>query len=239
MEIDCPNCNETLEIDDSLQGQTIECPGCGVAIVLAAPKPPPSPSKKRIVLSGRSSQPSSSSLSSSIASRPVPTHLGWAIFVTILGAGSLFGIIAIIFAAMASGANARKDYADAKSKAKVASILSWLAFFFDLILIAFVVLWIVIDVGNARYSSARSQIEIIKSEATLYNLRVGHNPTSIADLRSSTRLDGQKSLPQDVITDPWGNEFQLRLTDGGMLDIRSAGPDGLMNTSDDISNWGL
>ncbi len=173
--------------------------------------------------------------------KPAPTHLGWAIFVTLLGAGSLLGIIAIIFAAMASGANAKRDYADARAKAKVASILAWLAFIIDLVAIFCIVLSFSLVstdgiMDEANKSATRTTISSIDSAATTWKIRHGKNPDSI-DLLLQPDGDREPLLPDKATTDAWGNEIQYRFN-GGMLDIRSAGPDGRMNTSDDITNWG-
>ena len=174
--------------------------------------------------------------------RPAPTHLGWAIFVTILGAGSLLGIIAIIFAAMASGANSKRDYADARAKAKVASILAWLAFIIDLvallIFMSYTMLLVSTDdiMDDANKSATRTTISSIESAAKAWKIRHGNNPDSI-DLLLQPDGDREALLPAKAKTDAWDNEIQYRFN-GGLLDIRSAGPDGRMNTSDDITNWG-
>ena len=246
MEIDCPKCKATLEIDDSLQGQTIECPGCGTSIFLTpTPKQTNAP-KKKVILTGNRSRLSNRSVASPLSSGPVPTHLGWALFVTILGAGSLFGIIAIIFAAMASGANAKGDYPEAKSKAKTASIFAWIAFLIDLvavlIIVGSVVLFSAAESARIREELplrvTRDTIRSIEIAAATYEVRSGHYPKSISDLQTS--IDGMNPLlnPNKPVIDGWGNPFQLRIVHGSFLEIRSAGKDGVMNTADDISNRG-
>ena len=249
MEIDCPKCSATLEIDDSLQGQTVECPGCGTPFFLApTPKQTVDPNK-RAQLAGRHSRPLNSSVDSSLSNGPVHTHLGWAIFVTILGAGSLFGIIAIVFAAMASGANAKGDYPEAKSKAKTASIFAWIAFLVDLVAVLIVFVLGVLSAAAAdtireeasvaaSVKATKDTINVISIAAAAHEVRTGHQPQSISALQSSA--DGMRPLldPNKPVLDGWGNPFQLRIVQGGFLEIRSAGKDGVMNTSDDISNRG-
>ena len=68
--------------------------------------------------------------------------------------------------------------------------------------------------------------------------------TSVTDARCTKDLkssaDGMRPLldPKKPTQDGWGNDFQLRIVDNGFLEVRSAGADGQMNTSDDITNRG-
>lgn len=92
--------------------------------------------------------------------------------------------------------------------------------------------------GDARANATRDSIRSIETAAAAYEVRVGRYPNSVEDLKSSA--DGMRPLldPKKPTQDGWGNEFQLRIVDNGFLEVRSAGEDGQMNTSDDITNRG-
>ena len=56
MKIQCPSCDQRLEIPEELAGQTIECPACNASLVVPAPTaPPPAPTRvEKAAPSGRS-----------------------------------------------------------------------------------------------------------------------------------------------------------------------------------------
>ena len=85
-----------------------------------------------------------------------------------------------------------------------------------------------------RISATRTTISMIESAAQAWETRHFKNPDSL-DLLLQPDGDREPLLPAKVRTDAWGNEIQFRLN-GRRMEIRSAGPDGRMNTSDDVTN---
>ena len=87
---------------------------------------------------------------------------------------------------------------------------------------------------DANTSATRTTISSIEQAATTWETRHFKKPDSLDRL---LQADGDREplLPAKAKTDAWGNEIQYRLN-GRKVEIRSAGPDGQMNTSDDITN---
>lgn len=87
-----------------------------------------------------------------------------------------------------------------------------------------------------RPGNTRESISAIETAAQIYKIYTGAFPSSVDELRSSK--DGRSPIldPKKPLCDAWGNDFRLRTVDGGFLEIRSAGPDGKMDTDDDITN---
>ena len=82
---------------------------------------------------------------------------------------------------------------------------------------------------EARVAATRTSISAIESAAKLFEIRSGKYPDSIDQMIQEKLLDN-KSL-----NDSFGVPFQYKKTGDG-FEIRSAGPDGNMNTADDILN---
>ena len=80
---------------------------------------------------------------------------------------------------------------------------------------------------NAKLKSTVSYVNLLHLEATVYNEQTGEWPTSIDDLDSREVL-----IPQDV----WGNEYRFQGNGTRRPVISSAGPDGVFDTEDDITN---
>jgi hypothetical protein len=58
----------------------------------------------------------------------------------------------------------------------------------------------------------------------------GDNPKHINFLKA----DGNRVNAQGELIDPWGNPYFFHQLSGSDMEIRSAGPDGKMYTSDDL-----
>ena len=90
---------------------------------------------------------------------------------------------------------------------------------------------------DARISATRSSIQGLETSAEVYRMNVGSWPSSVQDMKQRGTAGGAPVLdPGKSTKDPWGNEFQFRVVEGHFLEIRSAGPDGSMNSGDDITN---
>lgn len=100
---------------------------------------------------------------------------------------------------------------------------------------------------RADRQKAVSDIVTLENALDMYKLDNSRYPTSaqglqalvtkptLAPLPRNYRSDGYiRRLPQD----PWGNDYQL-VSPGahGSIDLFSSGPDGEVDSADDITNW--
>lgn len=88
--------------------------------------------------------------------------------------------------------------------------------------------------GDAQAKATRSSITAIEQAARVYEIRTGKFPDSI-DALLQPMGDQAALLDDKARNDTWGTPFQVR-RNGSSVEIRSAGPDTQMNTSDDITN---
>lgn len=87
---------------------------------------------------------------------------------------------------------------------------------------------------ESRIAAARTSIGTIEQAARTYEIRAGKYPDSMEALFQPMG-DRPALLDDKAKADPWGTPYSLRRSDKG-IEIRSAGPDGQMNTADDITN---
>jgi general secretion pathway protein G len=91
---------------------------------------------------------------------------------------------------------------------------------------------------ESRVIAARASIHAIGLAVEGYELDCGNYPSSLqALIRSSGEPNwkGPYILSSDVPVDPWATPFSYTPKENG-FEIRSAGPDKAMGTSDDITN---
>lgn len=88
--------------------------------------------------------------------------------------------------------------------------------------------------GESQIAAARASIATIKTACDAYEIKTGKYPDSI-DVLLQPVGGGAPLLDSNAKADPWGNPFQIRKS-GYSVEIRSAGPDGAMNTEDDITS---
>ena len=91
------------------------------------------------------------------------------------------------------------------------------------------------EVTEFRKAATYDTIASIDQTVTVYYVRTGNMPKGISDLIRPIDDDEQGVLMSKNAYDAWGNLFKLEV-DGKKYTIRSAGPDGQMNTEDDITN---
>jgi len=87
--------------------------------------------------------------------------------------------------------------------------------------------------GDARGTATRSSIKSIESAAKIWEIRNGQFPDSIDQMIKEGMLDNT------ALNDQFGTPFsykKITLNGKPYIEIRSAGPDGQMNTQDDITN---
>ena len=88
--------------------------------------------------------------------------------------------------------------------------------------------------GKSRKQATLSSIEGIDNAINLYKMQTDKLPKSLEDLTVGIN-DDEPLLEAGKLKDAWGQEFEYKV-DGKKYTIRSAGPDGQMNTEDDITN---
>ena len=87
-------------------------------------------------------------------------------------------------------------------------------------------------VCEIHVSPTRSAISAIEQAARVYEIRTGRFPDSLDQLIQPMG-DRPALLDKKAITDAWGTRVSYKRTTD-FFEIRSAGPDRVMNTEDDI-----
>ena len=89
--------------------------------------------------------------------------------------------------------------------------------------------------SQARVETTGKAIEALDQAVLIYQIKVGRLPMSLRDFTKPMADDEEPLLRENMLNDAWGNPFEYKV-DGKKYTIRSAGPDGQMNTEDDITN---
>jgi general secretion pathway protein G len=92
----------------------------------------------------------------------------------------------------------------------------------------------------SRKTATRTSIAGIQSAIQLYEMNTAKYPQSLQNLLTSggepnwsgPYLQGGSA----ALADSWGNVFAYSYKGSGLFEVRSAGPDGQMNTGDDLLN---
>ena len=86
-----------------------------------------------------------------------------------------------------------------------------------------------------RKETTRQTIAAIDFAISTYKAKNNKVPTSLTDL--AVGVAGEQPLVSaEMFNDAWGNPLELSVNAAMKHTIRSAGPDGKMNTEDDITN---
>jgi general secretion pathway protein G len=80
---------------------------------------------------------------------------------------------------------------------------------------------------EAKIRQTQTAVESVRSAVTMYVAVQGECPT-MSDLIARKVIDSGKAT-----TDAWNHEFQI-VCEGTEISVRSAGPDGQLDTEDDI-----
>jgi general secretion pathway protein G len=101
------------------------------------------------------------------------------------------------------------------------------------------------NLQEARIGTAQTQIKDFESALQLYNRDCGKYPGTAAGLSALVANPG--SCPRwkgylasnTIPNDPWGNPYEYFFpgTHGQEMEIISKGPDGELNTQDDVVSW--
>ena len=88
---------------------------------------------------------------------------------------------------------------------------------------------------QSKVTATRTSIANIGTALQAFEVTAGKFPDSLDELTVATESRAAL-LKKDNLADSWGNPFQYKKTSKFEYEIRSAGPDGQMNTEDDIFN---
>ena len=89
---------------------------------------------------------------------------------------------------------------------------------------------------NAKIQAQRTSIDAIKTAVQAYEASTTSLPQSLDDL-TKDQPDGRPPLlEKNKLNDQWGKPVQYKKIGKYKYEIRSAGPDGNINTEDDITN---
>lgn len=86
---------------------------------------------------------------------------------------------------------------------------------------------------EAKIAAARSSIGGIITAVNAYEVAAAKFPDSLDDLTVETDTRAAL-LKKDKLIDAWGTPYQYSKKSRFKFEVRSAGPDGQMNTEDDI-----
>jgi general secretion pathway protein G len=86
---------------------------------------------------------------------------------------------------------------------------------------------------EAKITAARSSIGGIITAVNAYEISASKFPNSLDDLTVETDTHAAL-LSKSKLIDPWGTPYQFTKKTKFTFEVRSAGPDGQMNSEDDI-----
>ena len=101
--------------------------------------------------------------------------------------------------------------------------------------------------GEGQRVRVMGDFRAIESALTIYESRCLRLPTTAQGLQALVTKPSQAPIPKNwgqqmkkVPLDPWGQEYSYRFPgtkNTDRFDLISGGPDGLLDTADDIGNW--
>ena len=99
-------------------------------------------------------------------------------------------------------------------------------------------------VARAKVRTAHAQISELQHAVGLHVRNCQHPPTTAEGLaalviKPESCVAWKPSLRHSVPRDPWGNRYDYASpgTHGDDAEIRSRGPDGVLDTADDLVSW--
>lgn len=93
---------------------------------------------------------------------------------------------------------------------------------------------------DGQVDTARSQAYELEKAVDSYKLRRGGYPSNAQGLTALTDNTKGRAVLDRMPTDPWGQPYAYvipGLKNPRGVDIVSAGPDGQLDTDDDVGNW--
>ena len=102
----------------------------------------------------------------------------------------------------------------------------------------------IMQANNARIIRSMSDIAVMGSALSLYEITIGELPTSDQGLLALIENPGvegwrKRFIQKDSFSDPWSNDYRYICpgSHGNDYDLFSIGPDRQEGTEDDIGNW--
>lgn len=92
---------------------------------------------------------------------------------------------------------------------------------------------IIAVLNGRRADAARSDLQAISEGLDLYLQEHGSVP-QLQDFRNLMDLLAPRYAPSVIRIDPWWNDYYYRPIDLQAYELRSLGPDGVLNTEDDV-----
>ena len=89
--------------------------------------------------------------------------------------------------------------------------------------------------GDACWEATRTETKAISTAIDVFQAVKKRLPESLDELTVET-ADSAALLNKSSLNDSWGNPFRYKKIDKYKYEIRSAGPDGKMDTADDLTN---
>ena len=90
------------------------------------------------------------------------------------------------------------------------------------------------NVLEARVTTTKSNAQAIRNAVTSYLRKANKDQIELEDLVTPDST-GNSLLERSMLKDAWDNEFELRKLEGyGKYEVISKGPDGIVDTEDDI-----
>ncbi len=91
---------------------------------------------------------------------------------------------------------------------------------------------------EANINATRTQLNSLKNSIQMYQIRMNGLPETLEALKDGPSDSSKQSkwvapIINEIPVDAWSNDFVYSLN-GNEYEIRSAGPDGQVNTDDDI-----
>ncbi len=89
---------------------------------------------------------------------------------------------------------------------------------------------------DARIKATQTSIGQIGTAITVYEQKAAKMPKSLDDLTHGFSDGSPALLKAAALKDAWGNPYEYKQKGRADYVLRSAGPDGAMNTEDDLTN---
>ncbi|MCA9140940.1 MAG: type II secretion system protein GspG [Planctomycetales bacterium] len=92
--------------------------------------------------------------------------------------------------------------------------------------------------SKAEIDATKTQLQMLKNSVSMFQIRMNSLPKSLKELRDGPSDPAKKArwvapIIADLPKDSWDNDFHYKVN-GKRYEIRSRGPDGKINTDDDI-----
>lgn len=211
--INCPTCGAELELHDFAAGDVVECPGCGQSFIPDLPEVNEKPQEEVApmgILKRKPLRIPKDTMTKTETPPPAETEQV-KLLRKLVGYARLWTIVFIYIPA-------------------ICSIIALIATIFI----------------GIRNEGLRQKAQVQAAQVSITRTHISQIADAVQEWERSHHfkkpdsldrilLNGQPRFTAKDKIDSWGNEIQYQLKEDGVLaELRSAGPDGQMNTIDDI-----